>query len=81
MRAILERIRGLPRRTLALAALVVLLVGAALVLVLADTETLLGLLGLAAYVVAVLLFAAAVTFAVVKISPAQSAKEETGKGA
>jgi hypothetical protein len=42
-------------------------------------DTILGLLGLAAYVVAVLALSAAVTYAVVRISPAQSAKEQTGK--
>jgi hypothetical protein len=42
-------------------------------------ETVLGLLGLAAYVVGVLAFASAITFAVVKISPSQSAKEQSGK--
>jgi hypothetical protein len=81
MRAILERIRGLPRRTLALAALVAVVLVVVLLAVLVEPDALLGLLGLAAYVVAVLLFSAAVTFAVVKISPAQSAKEETGKSA
>jgi hypothetical protein len=43
-------------------------------------DTILGLLGLTVYVVAVLALSAAVTLAVVKISPAQSAKEEAGKG-
>jgi hypothetical protein len=81
MRAILERIRGLPRRTLALTALVAVVLVVVLLAFLVEPDALLGLLGLAAYVAGVLLFSAAVTFAVVKISPAQSAKEEAGKSA
>jgi hypothetical protein len=76
MRSILERIRAIPRRTLAIAGVVALVVAAALIAVLASPQDLLGVLGLAAYVVAVLLLSAAVTLAVVKISPAQSAKEQ-----
>jgi hypothetical protein len=39
-------------------------------------STILGILELAAYVVAILSLSAAITFLVVKISPAQSAKKE-----
>lgn len=42
-------------------------------------ETILGLVGLVAYVSGVLLLAAAITYAVVRISPSQSAKEQAGK--
>jgi len=38
-------------------------------------HTILGLLGLLVYIVFVLAFSSAVTFAVVKISPAKSAKQ------
>jgi hypothetical protein len=75
MNSILERIRSLPRRALVAAAVVAMLVGAALVAVLSTPGTLLGVLGLAVYVVGVLLLASAVTYAVVRISPSQSAKE------
>jgi predicted membrane channel-forming protein YqfA (hemolysin III family) len=78
MSSILERIRSVPPRALVLATVVALLVGAALVAVLSTPKTLLGLLGLAAYVVGVLLFSAGITFAVVRISPSQSAKEQAG---
>jgi hypothetical protein len=40
-------------------------------------ETLLGILGLAVYVIGILLLSAAITFLVVKISPAQSAKKKS----
>jgi membrane-bound ClpP family serine protease len=79
MMSILERIRSLPRRTIVAAAVVAMLVGAALVAVLSTPDTLLGLLGLAVYVVGVLLLASAVTYAVVRISPSQSAKEQAAK--
>jgi hypothetical protein len=75
MRSILERIRSLPRRTVVIAAVVAAAVGAALIAVLSTPETLFGVLGLAVYVVGVLLLASAVTYAVVRISPSQSAKE------
>jgi hypothetical protein len=39
-------------------------------------DTILGLLELAVYVVGILALSAAVTFAVIKISPSQSAKEQ-----
>lgn len=39
-------------------------------------DTILGLVELTAYVVAILVLSAAMTFAVVKISPAQSAKKK-----
>ena len=42
-------------------------------------DTLLGLIELALYVTGVLALSAAVTFAVIKISPSQSAKEQAGK--
>jgi hypothetical protein len=38
-------------------------------------ETILGILGLAVYVLGILALSAAVTFLVVKVSPAQSAKK------
>jgi hypothetical protein len=76
MRSILERIRALPPRTVIVAGVIAFVVAAALIGVLASPEELLGVLGLAAYVVAVLALSAAVTLAVVKISPAQSAKEQ-----
>ncbi len=42
-------------------------------------DTVLGLLELALYVCSILALSAAVTFAVVKISPSQSAKQSAGK--
>jgi hypothetical protein len=42
-------------------------------------DTILGLLELTVYVVGMLALSAAVTFAVIKISPSQSAKEQAGK--
>jgi hypothetical protein len=39
-------------------------------------DVFLGLLGLIGYVAAILLLSAAVTFAVIRISPSQSAKEK-----
>ena len=42
-------------------------------------KTVLGLVELAFYVVSILTFSAAVTFAVVKISPAKSAKRQPDK--
>jgi hypothetical protein len=39
-------------------------------------ETILGLIGLAAYIVAVVGLAAAVTLAVIKISPSQSSRQK-----
>ena len=79
MRALLERIRSLPTRTLVLGGVVAPLLLTAIIVAVLAPDDLLGVLGLAAYVVAVLAFSAAVTFAVVKISPAQSAKEQAGK--
>jgi hypothetical protein len=78
--AILERIRALPRRTFVITGVIAFVIAVALIAVLASLEELLGVLGLAAYVVAVLLLSAAVTLAVVKISPSQSAKEQAGEG-
>jgi hypothetical protein len=78
--AILERIRALPRRTVVAAAVIAFVIAAALIGVLASPEELLGVLGLVAYVVAVLALSAAVTLAVVKISPSQSAKEQAREG-
>jgi hypothetical protein len=43
-------------------------------------ETALGILGLAAFIVAVVALAAGVTYVVIKISPSQSAKELQGTG-
>lgn len=42
-------------------------------------DTVLGLLELALYVCSILGLSAAITFAVVKISPSQSAKDSAGK--
>ncbi|HEU0335516.1 MAG TPA: hypothetical protein VFR43_03125 [Gaiellaceae bacterium] len=42
-------------------------------------DTFLGLLELAVYVTGMLALSAAVTFAVIKISPSQSAKEQAAK--
>jgi hypothetical protein len=79
MVSLLERIRSLPTRTLVLGGVVApLLLGLIIAAVLAPND-LLGVLGLIAYVVGGLAFSAAITFAVVKISPAQSAKEQAGK--
>jgi hypothetical protein len=39
-------------------------------------DTILGIVGLALYVMAILSLSAAVTFAVIKISPSQSAKQQ-----
>jgi hypothetical protein len=44
-------------------------------------EDLLGLLALVAYIVVILALSAGVTFAVIKISPSQSAKEQAEKSA
>jgi hypothetical protein len=76
MNALLQRLRGVSRRTLLLTGSVAGLIFLALVGVLGSPEELAGVLGLAAYVVAVLLLSAAITLLVVKISPAQSAKEQ-----
>jgi hypothetical protein len=43
-------------------------------------DDLLGLLGLIVYIVAILALSAGVTYAVIKISPSQSAKEQAEKG-
>ena len=43
-------------------------------------DTFLGLVELVLYVVTILAFSAAVTYGVVRISPAQSAKPSTDKG-
>jgi hypothetical protein len=80
MRAILQRIRALPRRTFVVTGVIAFVLAVALIAVLASPEELLGVLGLAAYVVAVLALSAAVTLAVVKISPSQSAKEQAREG-
>lgn len=42
-------------------------------------DTALGILGLAAFIVAVVALAAAVTYAVIRVSPSQSAKELKGE--
>ena len=80
MPAVLETFRRQHRLVrLALGAVAgFLLVGLIAVAVLAP-DALLGLVGLAAYVVGVLLFSAAITLLVVRISPSQSAKEQSGK--
>jgi hypothetical protein len=39
-------------------------------------DTILGLIGLAAYIVGVVALSAAITYAVIKISPAQSSREK-----
>jgi hypothetical protein len=80
MDSILQRIRAVPRRTVVIAGVTASVVAAVLIGVLASPEELLGVLGLAAYVVAVLLLSAAVTLAVVRISPSQSAKEQAREG-
>jgi type III secretory pathway component EscU len=79
MDSILERIRSLPRRTIVLGGVVAPLVLFLLVVAVLAPDELLGVIGLALYVVGVLAFSAAITFAVVKISPAQSAKEQAAK--
>jgi hypothetical protein len=79
MRSILDRIRALPTRTLVLGGVVAPLLLLLLVVAVLAPDDLLGVLGLIAYVVAVLAFSAAITFAVVKISPSQSAKEQASK--
>ena len=76
MSSLLERILSLPRRTLILGGVVAPLVLFLLGVAVFAPEELLGVIGLAAYVVGVLAFSAAITFAVVRISPAQSAKEQ-----
>ena len=79
MRSLLERIRALPTRTLVLGGVVAPLVLGLIVVAVLAPDDLLGVIGLLIYVVCVLAFSAAITFAVVKISPAQSAKEQAAK--
>ncbi len=71
MASVLARIRGLPRRVFVFAAIAVVAVFAVLVAVLSSPGNLLGLLELAVYIVAILALSAAVTFAVIKLSPVQ----------
>ena len=70
MASVLARIRGLPRRVLVFAVAVVA-VFVILVAVLASPRDLLGLLELTLYITGILGLSAAVTFAVIKLSPVQ----------
>jgi hypothetical protein len=79
MESLLQRIRSIPTRTLVLGGVVAPLLLTVLAVAVFAPDDLLGVIGLGLYVVAVLAFSAAVTFAVVRISPAQSAKEQTSK--
>jgi hypothetical protein len=71
MASVLARIRNLSRRTIVAIAAGVVVVFALLVALLGSPEDVLGVLGLALYIVAILGLSAAVTFAVVKLSPGQ----------
>jgi hypothetical protein len=71
MASVLARIRDLSRRTIVAIAAGVVVVFALLVALLGSPEDVLGVLGLALYIVAILGLSAAVTFAVVKLSPGQ----------
>jgi len=72
MGTILARIRSLPARALVLVAAAVAAVFAVLVAVLSSPDNLLGLLELALYIVGILGLSAAVTYGVIRVSPAKS---------
>jgi hypothetical protein len=71
MGSLLARIRSLSRVTLAAIAGAVVVLFVVLVAVLGSPEDLIGLLGLAIYIVAILAASAAVTWIVIKVSPVQ----------
>jgi len=71
MRPLLARIRALPPVAFVAIGVSVVAVFAILVAVLGSPEDLIGLLGLAIYIVAILAASAAVTWIVIKVSPVQ----------
>ncbi len=72
MRTLLARIRSLTARTVGIAVLVTLLVLFGIAAVFASTDTLLGLVELTLYITGILALSAAVTYAVIRLSPTKS---------
>jgi hypothetical protein len=72
MGTILARLRTISRRTVGLAALVIVVLAIALAGILDSTDSALGLVELALYIAGILALSAAVTYGVIKVSPAKS---------
>jgi hypothetical protein len=75
MGTVLATIRGLPRRVVLGAALVAIAAVVLVVALVATPEDLVSLVELLLYIAAILALSMAVTWAVVKVSPSESAKE------
>jgi Sec-independent protein secretion pathway component TatC len=76
MGTVLATIRGLPRRIVVVAALVAIAAVVLVVALVATPEDLVSLVELLLYIAAILALSMAVTWAVVKVSPSESAKEQ-----
>jgi hypothetical protein len=81
MGSLLASIRAIPKRLVAAVLAGALVLVVALVAVLDSTDTALGLIELAAYICAILGLSAAVTFAVIKISPLKSKSKKSVESA
>lgn len=80
MRSLLARLRAIPARVIAAAAVAIAVVVGIVVAVLDSVDTLFGLIELAVYISAILGLSAAVTYAVIRISPTKSKSKSAESG-
>lgn len=80
MLSLLARLRAIPSRVVAAVTVAVAILTGVVVAVVASVDRLISLVGLALYISAVLGLSAAVTYAVIKISPAKSKSKSAETG-